>query len=129
MEYIKNAFDNVAAEYDAQRKYVIPEMEEYYSAAVWAAESSEKSPAILDIGAGTGLLSALMLQKFPEASLTLLDISDNMLNIARERFAGQNNIRYVIRDYSRAELEGPVRYRVFGALDPPSRDNGQAQAL
>ena len=107
MEHIKNAFDNIAAEYDAQRKYVIPEMDEYYGAAVWAAESPVKNPAILDIGAGTGLLSALMLEKFPGATFTLLDISDNMLNVARERFAGRDNIRYVVSDYSRTDLEGP----------------------
>jgi tRNA (cmo5U34)-methyltransferase len=107
MEHIKNAFDNIAAEYDAQRKYVIPEMDEYYAAAVWAAESRELNPAILDVGAGTGLLSALMLEKFPGADLTLLDISENMLNVARERFAGRKNVAYVAKDYSRADLGGP----------------------
>ena len=106
MEHIKNAFDNIAAEYDAQRKYIIPEMDEYYSAAVWAAESPKKEPAILDIGAGTGLLSTLMLQKFPDAALTLLDISENMLSVARERFTGRKNVDYLVRDYSRAGLEG-----------------------
>ncbi len=85
MEHTKNAFDNIAAEYDAQRKYIIPLMDEYYGAAVWAAELPEGQPAILDIGAGTGLLSALRAAKFPTASLTLMDISENMLDIARER--------------------------------------------
>jgi tRNA (cmo5U34)-methyltransferase len=70
MENIKHAFDTIAGEYDAQRKYIIPHMDEFYVAAVWAAESRVKDPAILDIGAGTGLLSALMLTKFPDASLT-----------------------------------------------------------
>ena len=107
MEHIKNAFDNIAAEYDSQRQYVIPEMDEYYGAAVWAAESPEQSPAILDIGAGTGLLSALMLQKFPGATLTLMDISENMLAVARQRFSGRKNIRYMANDYSKAELDGP----------------------
>ena len=107
MEHIKNAFDSIATEYDSQREYVIPQMDEYYGAAVWAAESPEQNPAILDIGAGTGLLSALMLQKFPGATLTLLDISENMLAVARQRFAGLKNIRYIANDYSGGELEGP----------------------
>jgi tRNA (cmo5U34)-methyltransferase len=106
MEHIRSAFDNIAAEYDAQRQYVIPQMDEYYGAAVWAAESKEKKPAILDIGAGTGLLAALMLEKFPAAELTLLDISENMLAVARERFAAKKNVRYVVNDYSRSELGG-----------------------
>ncbi len=106
MEDIKNAFDSMAAEYDSQRQYVIPLMDQYYGAAVWAAESAGNNPSILDIGAGTGLLSALMLDKFPTAELTLLDISENMLCIAKERFTGRKNVRYVVSDYSRSELGG-----------------------
>jgi tRNA (cmo5U34)-methyltransferase len=107
MEHIRNAFDTIAGEYDAQRKFIIPHMDEFYGAAVWAAESPEKSPAILDVGAGTGLLSALMLAKFPDASLTLMDISEKMLGVARERFAGKKNIRFIASDYSTADLGGP----------------------
>lgn len=106
MEHIRNAFDSIAAEYDAQRQYVIPQMDQYYSAAVWAAESTKKNPDILDVGAGTGLLSAFILDKFPSAELTLLDISENMLAVARERFADRKNVRYIVNDYSRSELCG-----------------------
>jgi tRNA (cmo5U34)-methyltransferase len=107
MEHIRKAFNAFAQEYDAQREYVIPELQQYYGAAVWAAESAVPVPAILDIGAGTGLMSALMLHKFPRANLTLLDISENMLDVARQRFFGRKNIRYVVSDYSRSELGGP----------------------
>ncbi len=107
MEHIKDAFNTIAPDYDAQREYVIPEMREYYAAAVWAAETDEKDPEILDIGAGTGLLSALILRKFPKARMTLMDIADNMLEIAKQRFAGRENIRYVVSDYSTADMGGP----------------------
>jgi tRNA (cmo5U34)-methyltransferase len=107
MEHIRNAFNAFATGYDAQRQHVIPQLKEFYGAAAWAAESGAVAPEILDIGAGTGLLSALMLQKFPSAHLTLLDIAENMLDVARQRFAGRDNIRYVISDYSRTELGGP----------------------
>ena len=106
MDYIRKAFDAVATEYDAQRRHVIPQIDEYYGAAVWAAESKKKDPAILDIGAGTGLFAALMLKKFPSAELTLLDISENMLAVARERFSGRKNIRFIVSDYSRSDLGG-----------------------
>ena len=107
MEHIKNAFDTIATDYDTQRKYIIPLMDEFYGAAVWAAESAKKNPAILDIGAGTGLLSALILAKFPGASMTLMDISEKMLDVARERFAGRKDIRFIVSDYSKADLGGP----------------------
>ena len=81
-------------------------MDDYYSAAVWAAECKNPRPAILDIGAGTGLLSALMLKKFKEAHLTLVDLSESMLSIAKERFADRNDVRYIAGDYSSVDFTG-----------------------
>jgi tRNA (cmo5U34)-methyltransferase len=107
MEHIRLAFNKFAQDYDAQREYIIPEMRQYYSAAVWAMETSASEPAILDVGAGTGLLSSFLLEKFPEARLTLMDISENMLDMARKRFATRPGTEYIICDYSRSELGGP----------------------
>ena len=107
MDHVREAFDTFAQEYDTQRRYVIPEIQEYYGSAVWAMESPHHPPKILDIGAGTGLLSALVLQKFPDATITLLDFSENMLDIARKRFAGTENIHYMVSDYSNSHIGGP----------------------
>ena len=106
MEQIKNAFNETASRYDAQRRWIIPEMDDYYSAAVWAAECTNSHPAILDIGAGTGLLSALIIQKYPDASLTLVDLSESMLSMAKERFAGRKDVRYITGDYSSVDFAG-----------------------
>jgi tRNA (cmo5U34)-methyltransferase len=107
MEHIRKAFDAIATEYDSRREFVIPEFQQFYTTAVWAAESSVPEPVILDIGAGTGLLSSLILQKFPDAHMTLLDISENMLEIARRRFAAGKNITYIVGDYSQGIPPGP----------------------
>jgi tRNA (cmo5U34)-methyltransferase len=107
MEEIREAFDKFAQDYDAQREYIIPEMRQYYGVAVWAMESREQNPAILDVGAGTGLLSALLLEKFPDARLTLMDISEKMLDMARKRFATRAGTEFVVCDYSRSGLGGP----------------------
>ena len=106
LEQIKRAFDATASRYDSQRKWIIPEIDDYYSAAVWAAECKNPAPAILDIGAGTGLLSALMIQKFPDALLTLVDLSESMLSIAKERFTDRDNVRYITGDYSSVDFAG-----------------------
>ncbi len=107
MEHIRKAFDAVATEYDAQRTFVIPDMRNYYGTAVWAAENPADAPAILDIGAGTGLLSAMLLERYPSATITLLDISEKMLAVARERFRNRENVFFRSGDYSRADLGGP----------------------
>ena len=106
MEHIRTAFNATAARYDAQRQWVIPEFDAFYGAAIRAANWPGSRPAILDIGAGTGLLSTLLLQRYPDASLTLLDISDRMLKVAHERFSGNQNVRYITGDYSTGDLGG-----------------------
>jgi tRNA (cmo5U34)-methyltransferase len=107
MEHIRQAFNKFAQDYDSQREFIIPEMQQYYGAAVWAMETSEPKPAILDVGAGTGLLSAFLLEKFPHARLTLMDISENMLDMARKRFATRFGTEYIVCDYSQSDLGGP----------------------
>jgi tRNA (cmo5U34)-methyltransferase len=106
MDEIKNAFDSGASAYDALRRWIIPGFDNFYEAAIWAAEWPAGNPTILDIGAGTGLLSALLLQKYPLCTLTLLDISEKMLDVARERFSGRENVGYLVQDYCRHELSG-----------------------
>ena len=138
MEHIRTAFDAIASEYDAQRQHVIPELDTFYGTAVWAADWPSDHPRILDIGAGTGLLSALLLQRYPEASLVALDISDQMLNVAKKRFAGNPNVRYITGDYVTTDLGGrydlicsalsihhliheekqKLYQRIYGALNP-----------
>ena len=106
MEHIRKAFNAFAMEYDAQREHVIPDLKGFYGAAAWVAECGTEEPSILDIGAGTGLLAAFMLQKFPRGNLTLIDIAENMLEVARQRFKNRDNVSYIVCDYSRAELGG-----------------------
>jgi len=106
-EEVKEAFDRIASEYDSQRRWIIPGFRDFYHAALSAADWPGTEPLILDIGAGTGLLSALLLEKYPQATLTLLDISEKMLDVARERFAGRETVVFRVCDYSREEFGGP----------------------
>jgi len=62
MDEVRKAFDAIASQYDAQRKGIIPYFEDFYIAAAQAAEWPGQNPSILDIGSGTGLLSALLLK-------------------------------------------------------------------
>ena len=104
---LKETFDSIASRYDAQRKWIIPDLAGFYQAAVSATAPRGKNPSILDIGAGTGLLSGLLLEAYPGADITLLDISEKMMEVAEARFRGRKGIRFVAADYRHTDLGGP----------------------
>jgi tRNA (cmo5U34)-methyltransferase len=128
MDHVRQAFNRFATEYDRDREVIIPEMRQFYAAAVWAMDTSTPQPEVLDVGAGTGLLSAIVLGKFPDARLTLLDIAENMLDVARQRFANRPGTRFIAADYRHTDLGGPYDI-ICSALSIPPRDRGQAAAL
>jgi len=92
-------FSRIAESYDSERKALIPCFDDFYSVIVELAETKNKKAKILDIGAGTGLLTQLMLAKYPRARCTLIDISEDMIKIAKKRLAGYKNIKYIVHDY------------------------------
>ena len=96
---IKNQFNNAASLYDAQRKIFIPFLNDYYESGIKYL-SVNKFKCVLDLGAGTGLLTQQLRKYFPDAQYTLVDFSDKMLEIAIKRFKNAPNIKFVIKDYA-----------------------------
>jgi len=96
---LKYKFDKGAESYDKQREHIIPNLNQMYAIVAELANCDVTVPKILDLGAGTGLLTNYVLKKYPQAYFTLLDISDEMLNIARERFKGNLKFKYIHGDY------------------------------
>lgn len=96
---IVEQFNKVSDDYDSQRKKLIPCYDDFYSIAIENLEFSTNQPKILDLGAGTGLFSKKVLEKYPQARIKLVDISDKMLEIASSRFIGNQNIEIKNEDY------------------------------
>lgn len=77
-----------AATYDSERRRLVPCFDEFYgTAAELVARSCPASPSILDLGAGTGILSAAIIDRVAVGQLTLLDASADMLQRASTRLA------------------------------------------
>jgi len=93
-------FNDVAKQYDEQRRGLIPCFDDFYGMAVQWAATDRPAPRILDLGAGTGLLTERIAARYPNARLTLIDISTSMLDIAKQRFAGVEGVEYIVADYS-----------------------------
>lgn len=79
-------FDTQAEAYDAARRRLIPPFDAFYGTAVAAIPAKAKT--VLDLGAGTGLLSRMVRAARPDAHLTLLDGAPAMLEQAKAELGG-----------------------------------------
>ncbi len=103
----KTIFDGAAADYDRLRRQLVPNFDTFYGTVLECIPyERDASIRILDLGAGTGLLTALVAAAFPNASFTLVDISTEMLGKARQRFAGRPNFRFELVDLEHEPLAG-----------------------
>jgi tRNA (cmo5U34)-methyltransferase len=100
IEKIKDRFNLVAQKYDEQRRFFIPCFDDYYQTSLsFLSKVRPDFKSILDLGAGTGLLTKYLYEKFPNAKFTLVDVSEQMIDIAKQRFENKDNFNFVITDY------------------------------
>ncbi|MCI8284433.1 MAG: class I SAM-dependent methyltransferase [Firmicutes bacterium] len=97
---IAEQFNIISKDYDSGRRKFIPCFEAYYKETTnFIANSISEPSKVLDLGAGTGLLTSFWFQHFPDAQYILTDVAEEMLNIAKSRFAGINNVKFEVSDY------------------------------
>ena len=103
----KQVFDRAALDYDRNRRQLVPHFDDFYGMVLELIPHPYTAPIrVLDVGAGTGLLSALISEMFPNAVLTLADISEEMLGRARVRFADRDQVNYLTLDLENDALTG-----------------------
>lgn len=104
---IEKQFNLIAEEYDESRRKFIPCFDDFYRAATdFIISGIEEPKRVIDLGAGTGLLSYFWYQRCPHAGYVLVDIADEMLNVARKRFQGIENITCLTENYMDGLPEG-----------------------
>lgn len=106
-------FDAGARDYDRARRQLVPNFDAFYGAVFDLLPFEKDQPVrVLDLGAGTGLLSAMVAERFPEARITLADVSGEMLEVARRRFSSDSaRFGFRVGDYAREEDWG--RYEII----------------
>jgi tRNA (cmo5U34)-methyltransferase len=103
------AFSAHAADYTALRRRLVPGYDEFYDAVVDVLRLVARGVTagrVLDLGAGTGLLSAVIAAAFPSARIELLDASEPMLHEARGRLGDAVAAVYV-QDMAMPLPDGP----------------------
>lgn len=101
-EKVLDAFNKASNGYDKYRKQAIPNMDIYYNTVIKLTENYEK-PEILDLGAGTGILTELLHKQHPQSNITLFDLSPEMLNVAKDKFKDKK-FKYIEANYLKYEF-------------------------
>ena len=97
---IENQFNQIAEEYDRKRRKFIPCFEDFYlNTTKFITANIDEPRRIIDLGAGTGLLTYYWYQQCPNAEYVLVDIADEMLDVARKRFSDIENVSYETQNY------------------------------
>jgi tRNA (cmo5U34)-methyltransferase len=109
---VGSLFGEAARDYERARRQLVPGFDRFYGAALESVPfGQEQEIKVLELGAGTGLLSAMIAEKFSRSRVTLVDLSVEMLRVARRRFAEEpGRFEFRTMDYARKPL--------------PSRDGG-----
>ncbi len=126
---IEKQFNLIAEEYDRNRRKFIPCFDDFYkSTTEFIVSNIDKPERVLDLGAGTGLLAYFWYQQCPDAEYMLVDIADKMLDIARKRFYGIENVSCYVGDYS-CKLPDMVFDTVISALSVHHLEDGDKLEL
>ncbi|WP_367195687.1 methyltransferase [Amorphus sp. 3PC139-8] len=110
-------FSRTADDYDGMRRGLVPSFDAFYGNAldvidIWRRERGEGvdggSPLrLVDLGIGTGLFSAMVLERNPDARIAGLDFSEGMLAEAAKRFDGDDRVTLAKADLATDDIGGP----------------------
>lgn len=127
---VEQAFNQSTHYYDAWVRKALPGFDDLFSSALQALPFPEStSLRVLDLGAGTGLFSSVILEKFPQAHFTLVDLAEGMLAVARERFqAAAAQFTYTVADIRSIQFDAEFDL-VISSLAIHHLEHAEKQAL
>ena len=101
MDKIKQHFEDEAREFDRIIVTLIPEYPRMVEALILAIPFNRSAPLrVIDLGCGTRTVAAYLLDAFPNAHVTCLDLAENMIAMAQVKLARYPLVRYVVGDFS-----------------------------
>lgn len=104
MKSVESFYDELSSRYTGLISKCVPRYRELMDNMFHYIPEDFSPKRILDLGCGTGNLTAEILKRFPEAEIYALDISEEILNESRKRFAAQPNVQYIRADFREMHL-------------------------
>ena len=105
MQSVEAFYDQLSSRYTELISRCVPRYEEIFFNIFYYLPDDLHPKQILDLGCGTGNLAAAALQHFPNADMHALDLSADILNECRARFAANPNVYYHQQDFSNLNFE------------------------
>lgn len=100
MDKIKQHFEEEAREFDRIIMTLIPQYPRMVEALLSAIPFDHSMPLrAIDLGCGTGTVAARVLEAFPNARVTCLDMAENMVTMARAKLVRYSFVRYIVGDF------------------------------
>jgi tRNA (cmo5U34)-methyltransferase len=100
MNRIKHHFETEAQAFDDIILKLIPHYPVMLRALADAIPFERSMPVrAIDLGSGTGTLAALILEAFPHARVTCVDLAENMISAAKTKLARYPSVEYIVADF------------------------------
>ena len=100
MEVVKKHFEEEAKEFDKIILRLIPYYSEMLDGMVSAIPFQRSSAInVIDLGCGTGTISKRIKESFPRATITCLDLAENMIEMSKLKLSDFSGIRYQVGDF------------------------------
>ena len=97
-KYVQKVFDRVARRYDKMNDIISLGATTRWRIKALRLLNIPSDAGLLDVGTGSGMLPAYLAKKRPDVECTGIDISQTMLDIARERVPGAKMLRTDVTD-------------------------------
>ncbi|MDX6354348.1 MAG: hypothetical protein QOF98_1251 [Streptomyces sp.] len=103
--------------WDHQQEWYLPDREERFRVMLDMVEGTVgTAPRVLDLACGTGSITDRLLQRFPAARSTGVDLDPALLTIARGYFAGDDRVAFVTADLTDPRWPTRLPYDSYDAV-------------
>jgi tRNA (cmo5U34)-methyltransferase len=100
MDAIRQHFNDEAPDFDQIILTLIPDYRRIVETMVAAIPFERAAPIeAIDLGCGTGTMAGAILEAFPNAHVTCIDLAENMLAIAKSKLTRHSGVKFVLGDF------------------------------